>query len=70
MQTADNALCWAMVEMGRLGTDCLFRKRLAIDHLSLLKELEKEVKPEMLYSDAGFSTGLVLSCHQWDLAVT
>lgn len=68
MWMADKTRCWAKVEMGRLGTDCLFRKRLAIDCLCLLKELEKEVNElERLHSGPGFST--CLSCH-WDLAFT
>lgn len=64
MKTADNALCWAMVEMGRLGTNCLFRKRLAIDRLSLLKELEKEVDElERLRSGPGFLSPLRFGIH-------
>lgn len=64
MKTVDNALCWAMVEMGRLGTNCLFRKHLTIDHLSLLKELEKEVdKLERPHSGPGFLSPLGFGIH-------
>lgn len=57
MKAFDNTQCWPMVEMGRLGTDCLFKGSAALlITFSLCKELEKEVDGlKRLHSCPGFN---------------